>query len=466
MQSIVEYLGPSSGGRCGYCKEEESTKSSIGIWAHRLTVQHYNDILDRGMRRSGRYIYKPIISETCCPQYTIRLDVHKFNLSRTQKRVLRRMNDFLLYDIKPKKSEGEEDLEIRIKHTVSESGTLGNNTGGSVAPSVWSSNSGAVKEDATSGHDEIENNTKPKREPGHKKKIMRRKRAFERMRAKAIDVEEFMKKRAEKEQSRRRTLESFLLPYDEKKFKHRLEIRLVKLLSREFETTVDESFAVFEKYQTIIHKDDHCSRRGYLNFLANSPLFHEEDLSSSPKSVDLGSYHQQYVLDGRIIAVGVIDILPRCLSAKYFYYDPEFSFLSLGTYAALREIAFTLELAKERPELHFYYMGYYIDSCPKMRYKGRFRPSDLLCDHSFTWVPLDECVRRLRASGEKAIAFAPDRPAPEQVDVDSVCCLFKMCAMPYAVLKTHPEFTEKEDFMEEYAQLVGPIAKEILLIRA
>uniref|UniRef100_A0A914ZN23 N-end aminoacyl transferase N-terminal domain-containing protein n=1 Tax=Parascaris univalens TaxID=6257 RepID=A0A914ZN23_PARUN len=48
--SIVEYLGSSSGGRCGYCKQEESSKSSIGIWAHRLRVSHYNDILDRGMR--------------------------------------------------------------------------------------------------------------------------------------------------------------------------------------------------------------------------------------------------------------------------------------------------------------------------------------------------------------------------------------------------------------------------------
>ena len=48
-----------------------------------------------------------------------------------------------------------------------------------------------------------------------------------------------------------------------------------------------------------------------------------------------GSFHQHYILDGKIIAVGVIDILPCCVSSVYFYYDPEYSFLTLGTYSAL-----------------------------------------------------------------------------------------------------------------------------------
>lgn len=54
------------------------------------------------------------------------------------------------------------------------------------------------------------------------------------------------------------------------------------------------------------------------------------------QSIALGSYHQQYYLDGHLIAVGVVDILPRCLSAKYLYYDPDYEFLTLGTYTALR----------------------------------------------------------------------------------------------------------------------------------
>lgn len=49
-----------------------------------------------------------------------------------------------------------------------------------------------------------------------------------------------------------------------------------------------------------------------------------------------GSFHQQYLLDGKLIGVGVLDILPHCVSSKYFFYDPDYEFLSLGTYSALR----------------------------------------------------------------------------------------------------------------------------------
>lgn len=49
-----------------------------------------------------------------------------------------------------------------------------------------------------------------------------------------------------------------------------------------------------------------------------------------------GSFHQQYWLGQKLIAVGVIDILPHCVSSVYFFYDPDYGHLSLGTYASLR----------------------------------------------------------------------------------------------------------------------------------
>ena len=36
-----------------------------------------------------------------------------------------------------------------------------------------------------------------------------------------------------------------------------------------------------------------------------------------------------------------------------------------------REIAFTRQLQKQSPKLAYYYLGFYIHSCPKMRYKVR-----------------------------------------------------------------------------------------------
>ena len=43
-----------------------------------------------------------------------------------------------------------------------------------------------------------------------------------------------------------------------------------------------------------------------------------------------GSFHQQYWLGDRMVAVGVVDILPTCVSSVYLYYHPEFASLSLG----------------------------------------------------------------------------------------------------------------------------------------
>jgi len=64
------------------------------------------------------------------------------------------------------------------------------------------------------------------------------------------------------------------------------------------------------------------------------PLQNEKP-SDGPE-IGYGSFHQQYWLDDKLIAVGVIDILPACVSSVYFFYDPDYSFLSLGTYGSLR----------------------------------------------------------------------------------------------------------------------------------
>ncbi|KAK6105278.1 Arginine-tRNA-protein transferase C terminus family protein [Brugia pahangi] len=442
--SIVGYIGYNDRGMCGYCHKEEASPTNIGMWARSLSVSHYNELLDRGIRRSGKYLYKPMIANTCCPQYTIRLDVNSFRLSRAQKKVLRRMNDFLQKDVRPNERQKITDYNV-VKKTTERS--------------TISSNSQVRRvqdNEKKTPNDEL-------REKGKKKKVLRRERAFQKMRDKGINIMEAQRIRREKEESRRRTLNSFIINYSPETFKHKLEVRLVDVNSSVFHETFQESFKLYEKYQTTVHHNASCNRNGYRVFLADSPLFSDEKGES--KSMALGSYHQQYYLDGRLIAVGVVDILPRCLSAKYLYYDPDYEFLTLGTYTALREIAFTRELAKERPQLHYYYMGFYIHSCQKMRYKQCFRPSDLLCDRSFTWVPLEKCLEMMERYGERIEAFAPDAPVAEKCPIESVRCLYKMNILSYRILLTLPDFKETETFMEEYARIVGPVAREMLLYR-
>lgn len=143
-----------------------------------------------------------------------------------------------------------------------------------------------------------------------------------------------------------------------------------------------EEYALYRKYQLKVHNDtpDHVTESSYKRFLVDSPLVFVSPTgdSSSPPS-GFGSFHQQYIIDGQLVAVGVVDILPRCLSSKYLFWDPDYAFLSLGKYSALQEIDWVKENQIHCPSLQYYYLGYYIHSCRKMRYKAAYHPSELLC---------------------------------------------------------------------------------------
>ncbi|KAG5831385.1 hypothetical protein ANANG_G00303190 [Anguilla anguilla] len=196
-----------------------------------------------------------------------------------------------------------------------------------------------------------------------------------------------------------RTLEDLIAESLPEDAKHRLEVRLVRSSppSAQFKASFHASYQVYKLYQIAIHKDppDKPSESQFRRFLCDSPL--EEETAPDGPEAGYGSFHQQYWLDGRIVAVGVIDVLPTCVSSVYLYYHPDCAALSLGTYSALREIAFTRQLQGQSPKLCYYYLGFYIHSCPKMRYKGQYRPSDLLCPETYAWVPIEQCVPRLES---------------------------------------------------------------------
>lgn len=97
--SIVEYLGESNDGKCGYCKKT-TNYNSTGFWAHSLLVADYQDLVNRNWRRSGQYVYLPKNRDTCCPMYTIKCDAINFQLNKSHKKILKRMTKFLRDGIK------------------------------------------------------------------------------------------------------------------------------------------------------------------------------------------------------------------------------------------------------------------------------------------------------------------------------------------------------------------------------
>lgn len=164
----------------------------------------------------------------------------------------------------------------------------------------------------------------------------------------------------------------------------------------------DEIFELYKAYQVAIHGDrpNDLTKESFSDFLVNSSLSLQPEGSVSAAH-PLGTHHQLYRIDGRLVAVGVLDFLPSNLSSVYCFYDPSLKHLALGKYTALREIQYCSEV-----NVPYYCMGFYIHSCPKMNYKGDYSPSELLCPTSVNWFPLLNCKALLDA--HKFTPFDPD----------------------------------------------------------
>ncbi|EIW71254.1 hypothetical protein TREMEDRAFT_67646 [Tremella mesenterica DSM 1558] len=160
--------------------------------------------------------------------------------------------------------------------------------------------------------------------------------------------------------------------------KHRYETELTPA------DATAETFALYKKYQMMVHndKEEEVTMRGFNGFLCSSPLLESPITYKNPKDGlprNYGSYHLLHRVDGQLIGISVIDILPACVSSVYFIWDPDWAWASLGKLSALREAALALEMSQAGAEgMEWVYMGYWIANCQKMRYKSEYTPSYLL----------------------------------------------------------------------------------------
>uniref|UniRef100_UPI00358F0FD0 arginyl-tRNA--protein transferase 1 isoform X2 n=1 Tax=Myxine glutinosa TaxID=7769 RepID=UPI00358F0FD0 len=575
MVSIADYRGMREGYSCGYCGHPEG-KYATGMWAHVMSAEDYQDLIDRGWRRSGKYVYKPTMHQTCCPQYTIRCHALDFLPNKTHKKVLKKMSKFLakgditkgltdestmdmntLPDLLPVQDHLCPDLRdpnISTKEGLQEpSEAIASNQ----ATKTFFGSESKVQKKRTP-HPGV--GVDPARPLCRKAKDIRRERkrqkllhgqpeglkveprsstpsatatASNRMSActsqtvqrypnstdcaplpstkqpiASVSTAPTQHPQAVNRQSK--LLEEFISDQGGPDASHHLEVKLVRSSPRStefeasffdsialyrryqqavhkdplsklsqqqvrlvpssfenaaFETSFEQSAALFAKYQMAIHKDtaSECSHDQFTRFLCDSPL--EEEHRADGPSEGYGSFHEQFWLDGKLLAVGVLDILPRCLSSVYFYYDPDYSNLSLGVYSALREIALTKRMHHEATDIRHYYIGYYIHSCPKMRYKAQYRPADLLCPESYHWVQVEHCLPLLDKA--KYSRFNTDLSAGDDdcpVSLDHVMVLYNRCAMPYNVYQQRWAHSKDEAEVREYASFVGQRCAERMLL--
>jgi arginyl-tRNA---protein transferase len=190
------------------------------------------------------------------------------------------------------------------------------------------------------------------------------------------------------------------------------------IVTLESDKFTEEKFVLFENYQRIVHHEppSRISKKGFRNFLCSSPLLRSTETTGGRGRL-LGSYHQCYRIDGKLIALGVLDLLPECVSAVYFMYHESVHKLGFGKLGSLREIA----LAKEGG-YRWWYAGFYIHNCVKMKYKGDYSPQYLLDPESYSWDLLDsEVKQKLDAQKYLSLSRAKEEltgaPQPPSADV-------------------------------------------------
>ena len=160
------------------------------------------------------------------------------------------------------------------------------------------------------------------------------------------------------------------IPLDQ--FKPTKSQRRVLRRCSEIKVAVSKPLYTSEKWE--IYKD-HLRR-----FNRPEQKQEENDFIGSFYDPAIPSLEFCYYLEGRLVAVGIVNETPHALSSVYFTYRLEYAHYSLGTFSVMKEIEYGVAHGKRH-----LYLGYYIEDNHFMRYKGDFRPNEMLTE-SGRWV--------------------------------------------------------------------------------
>lgn len=238
-------------------------------------MRDYQALIDRGWRRSGKYIYKPQMDKTCCPQFTIRCDVENHRFSKNHKTTLfnvqKRLNQV--------QDEKDKTPSSKIKTVQKKNSVDANNS--------------QLLELELRKREELEGSEKAR----HKRQLRRILKGLPVHKGVLRDPPKLIEQRLEERlQLTRKNEATFTLTGAH----NSLQIELVYIGSERDLETQDESHEIYKKYQVTIHNDDpdDVAKKQWKRFLLDNP-FREKGKSGHHSGLPLGLYHCQYRLNGK-----------------------------------------------------------------------------------------------------------------------------------------------------------------------
>lgn len=171
-----------------------------------------------------------------------------------------------------------------------------------------------------------------------------------------------------------------------------------------------EAYELYNAYHVGRYDKPPKSEHSYIEHVVNTPLGQQVGASCT-----YGTFHDEYRLDGKLVAVSVLDILPKGMVSVYMWYDlaKEVCKYSFGVYSALKEIEDVQERNRHDPTVVYYYLQGWNPCNRRLKYKGDYEPEDFYAPCiTDRWVSTKDGVSEEKAVKLKAARRANQPDAP------------------------------------------------------
>jgi arginine-tRNA-protein transferase len=126
----------------------------------------------------------------------------------------------------------------------------------------------------------------------------------------------------------------------------------------------EENLDLCERFLQVRYPKENNSGRGYYrDFFLNNIV---------------STLQMQFRLQGRLVGTSILDVGADWLNGVYFYFDPDESKRSLGTFNIIKLIEIC-----QRWDISYFYLGYFIRNISAMSYKEKFNPRYLLLNRKW-----------------------------------------------------------------------------------